>query len=320
MKAAFVTAYGGPEVIEIKDTAKPAPKPGEVLVKIHAAAVTAGDARLRGLDVPAGFRLMVRLMFGWSRPRRPVMGWCFAGTVESLGEGVENLAIGTSVMGLTGAQGGAHAEYAVVPKDRIVVMPEGLRMDEAASFFFGGLTAQNFLLGKAALKRGEHVLINGATGSVGSAAIVLAKSVGARVTAVCSAQNSDLASDLGADVVLDYRKDKIEGPFDVVMDVIGTLQHKGAVPLLRPGGRLILITAGLGATISAGLRPMKDGIRRIAGTSSEGREAMEDLVRRYLEGSYRPLVGKVLPFDDIRAAHAIASARHKPGNLVLRMV
>jgi NADPH:quinone reductase-like Zn-dependent oxidoreductase len=320
VKAAFVTAYGGPDVIEMRDVALPVPQNGELLVRIHTAAVTAGDARLRGLDVPAGFGLMVRLMFGWARPRRPVMGWCFAGTVEALGPQSVGPAVGTRVMGIAGVKGGAHAEYIAIAPDKVMALPEGLTMEEAAGFFFGGLTAQDFLMEKARLQHGEHVLINGATGAVGSAAVQMAKSAGAKVTAVCSAENAALARDLGAERVLDYRREKIDGQYDVVMDVIGTLQHEGALPLLRSGGRLILITAGFAATLGASLRPNKDGIRRIAGTSSESRDSMLKLVKRFEEGSYRPSIGTVLPFDDIRAAHAMASARHKPGNLILRMV
>ncbi|WP_435259488.1 NAD(P)-dependent alcohol dehydrogenase [Thioclava sp. FR2] len=319
MKAAFVTAYGGSDVIKLKEVDRPSPGKGEVLVGIHSTAVTAGDARLRGLDVPFGFKTMVRLMFGWSRPRRPIMGWCFAGRVEALGPETEGPEIGTAVMGIAGPKGGAHAEYIALPAARVVPMPTGLSMDEGAAFFFGGLTAQYFLMEQAGLQKGERVLINGATGSVGSAAIEMAKAVGAHVTAVCGAANAALAKELGADAVLDYRHDVIDGRYDVVMDVIGTLQHQGALPLLEKGGRLILVTAGLMDMLGAAVLKRKDGILRIGGTSPEDRNSIENLVRRYEAGEYRPRVGMVLPFADIRAAHEIASGRHKPGNLVLRM-
>ena len=319
MKAAFVTAYGGSDVIKLIQTTRPSPGKGEVLVRIHSAAVTAGDARLRGLDVPFGFKTMVRLMFGWSRPRRPIMGWCFAGSIAALGPETEGPATGAAVMGIAGPKGGAHAEYIALSTTRLVPLPAGLSMDEGAAFFFGGLTAQYFLMEQAELQKGERVLINGATGSVGSAAIEMAKAAGAHVTAVCGAANAALAKELGADTVLDYRHDLIDGRYDVVMDVIGTLQHQGARPLLEKGGRLILITAGLLDMLGAAIWKRKDGILRIGGTSPEDRKAMENLVRRYELGEYRPRVGLVLPFEDIRAAHEIASARHKPGNLVLRI-
>ncbi|NJM84517.1 MAG: NAD(P)-dependent alcohol dehydrogenase, partial [Tabrizicola sp.] len=186
MKAATVRRYGPPEVVGIEDLPQPRPTSGEVLVRVAAAGVTTGDARIRGGDAPPGFALLMRLIFGVLRPRNPVMGMEFSGTVAAVGPGATGFAAGDSVFGLTGMKGGAHAEYLTIRADaRLFPQPESLTSTEAAGFFFGGLTAADFLIDKAGLQAGERLLINGATGAVGSAAIQIATGIGAKVTAVC---------------------------------------------------------------------------------------------------------------------------------------
>ena len=320
MKIAKVTAYGGVENIVFAQAPTPVPAKGCVLVKVHAAPVTAGDARIRSGKVPRGFGLILRLIFGWNAPRNPVQGWSFSGEVAGLGEGVTGLSPGQAVFGISGAKGGAHAEYVVVPTDRLMALPQGLDHLEGAAFFFGGLTASSFLLDNADLQPGMRVLINGATGSVGSAALQISSAKGARVTAVCSAKNHELARRLGATTVMDYRTQTISGQYDVIVDVIGTLPWAKAAPHLAPGGRLLLVTADLAQNIGAALLPKRGRGRRIAAViSSEKRAKMERLVALYQAGTYRPLVGDVFAFDDIRAAHAKAESFSKPGNIVLQI-
>lgn len=320
MTAARITAYGPPEVIVLDQLPLPRPAPGQVLVRVHAAPVTAGDARLRSGDVPRGMGVMLRLAIGLRRPR-VAPGLSFSGEVVALGAGVANLALGQRVFGIKGFKGGAHAEYLTMASDGLILpLPESLNHDEGAAFFFGGMTAADFLLGKAQVQPGERVLVAGATGAVGSAAVQIAAHLGARVTATASAQNLGLARELGAETVLDYRAVPPAGPFDVIIDVMGRYLWAGARPLLAPKGRLCLITADLASVLAAALRPRRGGMRVYAGTMAETRAKMQRLVDLHHAGGYRPIVGQTLPFAQIARAHHIADGFHKVGNLVLRMV
>lgn len=288
-------------------------------MRVLAAPVTAGDARIRSGKVPRGMGLLLRAAIGWRRPR-VAPGWSFAGVVAGLGDGVATLAIGQRVFGLKGFSGGAHAEYlTIAAAGAVLPLPESLTVNEGAAFFFGGLTAAEFLIEKAQLTAGERVLISGATGAVGGAAIQIAAHLGGRVTAVASGPNLDLARQMGAQRLHDYRTGLVEGEFDVVLDVMGTLGWAGARGLLAPGGRLCLITADLSATLGAILRSSRAGRRLFAGTASESRAMMERLVQLHRAEGYRPRLGQVLPFDQLAAAHAIAETFHKPGNLVVVM-
>ena len=290
-------------------------QPGQVLVQVIAAPVTAGDVRIRSGRVPRGFGTILRLVFGWNAPRNPVQGWGFSGVVI----GGDGFAPGARVFGVSGIWGGAHAEVVAVSLARVLPLPEAMSFEEGAAFWFGGLTAADFLIDKAGVRPGDRVLINGATGAVGSAAVQIAVAMGAVVTAVCSSANADLARRLGAGAVVDYRMAKPVGTFDVILDVIGTLPWNAARPMMAPGGRLCLITADLAQTLGAALRPKRAGRRVIAGTSGESRAKMERLLALYDSSAYRPLVGQIFRFDEIRAAHQLAESFSKPGTLVLRM-
>lgn len=302
MKAARITRYGGPDSVVIEDRPLPQPGPGEVLVRLRAAPVTAGDARMRSGNVPRGFGLLLRLAMGWSRPRNPP-GWAFAG---------EDVSSGRRVFGIAGLKGGAHAEYLAVKAAQSLPVPDNLTFEEGAAFFFGGLTAAEYLIDKCALKAGERLLVNGATGAVGSAALQIARHLGARVTAVASADNHALARQLGAAEVIDYRSQPVSGQFEVILDVMGTLAAPHAH--LASGGRLGLISGDLATTLGAVLQP-----RVFAGPSSESPAKMQRLLDLFTAGAYRPALGPVLPFARLAEAHAIAETFHKPGNLVVVM-
>lgn len=319
MKLARYTAYAGPESIVIEDVPVPAPGPGEVLVRVRAAPVTAGDARLRSGKVPRGLGAMLRLAIGLRRPR-VAPGWAFSGEVVDLGKGVLAFRTGDRVFGVVGFKGGTHREYLTIPADgRTLPLPETLGFEEGAAFFFGGLTAAEFLVDKAQLARGERLLVAGATGSVGGAAVQIGRHLGARVSATASPANHALARTLGAETVTDYRDAAPAGPFDVILDVMGGLGWHGAKPILAPKGRLALITADLPAMLGAALLPHGQGRRVITGTSPESRAKMERLVTLHMAHGYTPVVGQVLPFAKLAEAHAIAESFHKPGNLVVVM-
>lgn len=321
MRAALTERYGPPEVVRLADRPDPVPGPGEALVAVAAAGVSRGDARMRALDVPAGFGPILWMLVGMRGPRRPVRGSEFAGVVEALGPGAPGLSPGQRVMGILGLRGGAHAERLVVAAAGMVLpTPDTLSDEEAAGFFFGGLTAAAFLIDHAKLARGERLLVNGGTGAVGSAAIQIGRHLGAAVTAVGRSENADLARDLGAGAVLDYREGPLRGTWDVVMDVAGTLPWPVARGLLAPGGRLIPITTeSLGATLGAALRPRRDGRRITAGNFAETRAGMERLLAIHAAGGYRPVIGAALPFERIVEAHRLAESNHKRGNVVVTM-
>ena len=320
MKAAIIRRYGGPEVVTFEDIPTPLPKPGEVRIRVTAAAVTAADARLRANDAPRGFGFLMRLITGLRRPRNPVPGMEFAGLVDALGAGGAGFTPGQRVFGTTGLRGGAQAEFLTInAAAKLFPTPASLSDPEAAAFFFGGLTAADFLLDKAGLLAGERLLINGATGSVGSAAIQIGRHLGAQITAVCRAENHAFSRELGADFVQDYSAGPLSGSYDVILDVVGNLPYSLAAPLLAPGGRLLPVTATLGEQLSYGLRPKRGTHRISGGVIAETTRAMERLIRLHSAGVYHPILGQILPFNAIRQAHAEAGSRHKRGNTVVIM-
>jgi len=318
MKAAICRHYGPPHVVTIENAPDPGPGPGEVLVAVKVAGLTLGDARIRGARAPWGMGPMIRLAFGLRGPRRPILGREYAGQVMTLGKGVTQFRAGDSVFGITdGLRMGTHAELVAVKASGLILpRPDTLTVAEAAAFWFGGLTAADFLLDQCALQPGERVLVVGATGAVGSAALQIARHHGAHVTALTSAANLELARGLGADVALDYRADRVQGPFDVILDVPGVMRD--AATRLAPGGRLGMVTADLAQMLGAMLRPRRAGGRRLcAGVIKETPQAMARLLTLHRAGGYTPLMGENFALQDIVRAHALADSGHKRGNLVV---
>lgn len=320
MKAAICRRYGPPSSVAVEEWPDPVPGPGEVLIDVETAGLTSGDARIRGARAPGGMGPMIRLVFGLTGPRRPILGREYAGRVIALGAGASRFQVGDAVFGITdGMRMGAHAERVTVKEGGLILSrPDTLGVAQAAAFFFGGLTAADFLLDQCALQPGERVLVVGATGAVGSAAVQIASHHGARVTALTSAANLDLAHDLGADVALDYRTDPAPGPFDVILDVPGFLVD--AMARLAPGGRLGLVTADLRQMVGAMLRPKQaEGRRLCASIIKETPQAMTRLLVLHETGAYRPLMGESFALTDIARAHAKVDSGHKRGNLVIEM-
>jgi NADPH:quinone reductase-like Zn-dependent oxidoreductase len=313
MRAAVAARYGGPEVVTVATVARPQPRRGEVLVRVHAAAVTSADARIRAGRFPPGFTVPARLMFGMRRPRRPILGSAFSGVVTELGEGVD-LSVGDRVCGMTGMRLGAHAEYVAVKATRVTTVPENVSHDDAAGLLFGGTTALYFLRDQATIGHGTTVLVNGASGAIGTNAVQLATLAGGVVTAVTRAANTDLAIGLGAHAVIDHTRQDLatlDQRFDVVLDTVGTLSIESGRRLLAPGGKLLLVVAGLGTTLRA-----RGDVA--TGTSPERVADFDHLLQSVAHGRLRVVLEDTLGLDDIADAHRLVDSGRKRGNLVVR--
>jgi NADPH:quinone reductase-like Zn-dependent oxidoreductase len=313
MRAAVVHEYGAPGVVRVVDIDTPTPGAKDVLVRIRATAVTAADSRIRGARFPRGFAPFARLAFGLRRPRRTVLGNTFSGVVEALGPKVTGIAVGDEVAGTTGLRMGTHAEYAVVPASRVVAKPAGVSHDDAAGVLFGGSTALFFLRDKATVGPGTRVLVNGASGAIGTSAVQLAKHAGATVTGVTSGANADLVRSLGADHVIDHTTTDLASVterYDVVLDAVGTLSPASGRRLLSDGGVLLLAVADLGELLRA-----RGDVR--AGTAPERVEDARELLDLVASGALRVVLDRVVPLDDVVAAHERADSGRKVGNIVL---
>ncbi|WP_053382946.1 NAD(P)-dependent alcohol dehydrogenase [Leucobacter celer] len=315
MQAALAGPYGPPETIRIAEIPTPEPRAGEVLLRVAATPVTAGDARIRAGRFPPGFGLLARLGIGMRGPRRPVLGVVCSGVVERVGPGVDALAPGDAVAGMTGARMGAHAEYLAVAATRLVPKPAEVSHAEAAGALFGGTTALHFLRDRAAVQPGQRVLVNGASGSVGSAAVQLARVLGAEVTAVTSGRNRRLVSELGATHVIDYTTApvaELRGDYDVVFDAVGNITRADGPRLLGPDGALVLAVAGLGDTLRARGRVH-------AGVAPERPEDFALLLDLVAQGRFDPLVRTLDGLGSIPEAHRFVDSGRKVGNLVVRL-
>lgn len=314
MRAAVVDRYGPPEVVRVAEVPRPEPGAGEVLVRVQAAAVTSGDARIRGARFPSGFGPMARLAFGVTGPRRRVLGSAFAGVVETVGAGVDGLEPGRIVSGMTGMKLGAHAQYVAVRRSRVADTPAGVSADDAAGVLFGGTAALFFLRDKAVLTPGTSVLVNGASGAVGTNAVQLAKRFGAEVTAVVSGANAEMVTRLGADHVLDHTHDDLAATgtrFDVVLDCVGNLTIESGRLLLADHGVLLLAVAGLWDTI----RPHRN-VK--VGSAPERAEDFELLLGLVASGELTVVHDQTYDLDDIVEAYRRVDAGHKRGNIIVR--
>ncbi|MBM3518590.1 MAG: NAD(P)-dependent alcohol dehydrogenase [Alphaproteobacteria bacterium] len=314
MKAAVVRRYGGPEVVDVVEVPRPQARRGEVLVRVHAAAVTSGDARIRAARFPGGFAVPSRLLLGLRGPRQAVLGTALSGVVEAVGDAVTSFAVGDAVCAMNAPQMGGHAEYVAVDARRLVNVPPGVSHDDAAGVLFGGATAMHFLLTKGHLGAGMTVLVNGASGAVGTSAVQLARQHGAVVTGVCSAANRSLVADLGASEVIDYRVTpltELTGRYDLVLDTVGNLDLRSGRRLLTDRGILLLASASLGQVLRA-----RGNV--VAGLAAARRKDLALLLQQVAEGSLRVIHDQTFSLADIRAAHSRVDSGRKVGNVVVR--
>lgn len=303
MKAAVCTAYGPPEVVQIREVSKPRPGRNDVVIRVRAAALTTSDTRIRGLQFPPRLQVLLRVIIGLRAPRK-VLGLVLSGEVESVGSGVTTFKPGDEVFGFDDKfKFGAHAEYCRWPaNDLLVVKPAGLSHEEAAATPYGALMA-TFFMRRAGVKGGQRVAVFGASGANGTAMVQLASRAGASVTAICSARNCELVRSLGATSCIDYTVEDFtasRAQFDVVLDAVGGLKkppsREAVAKVLAPGGVYVSVDEA---------RPRF--------TQAD----MEEVARLAGAGALKPVIDRTYPLDRIAEAHAYVDQGHKRGNVIL---
>ena len=300
MKAIVATKYGGPDVLQLKEVDKPTPKDNEILIKVHATTVTAGDFRMRSFTVPPLFWLPARLTLGLTKPKQPIYGMELAGEVVASGKNVTRFQAGDQVFASTLEHNfGGYAEYKCLPENGMVaVKPTNMTYEEAAAVPIGATTALR-LLRKGNLQRGQTVMIYGASGSVGTYAIQLAKYFGAEVTGVCSTANLDLVKSLGADHVIDYTREDVskrEERYDIIFDTVAKFPKSQYAKLLAPNGAYVTIA------------------------KLDTKENIDNLifVKELIEaGKIKPIIDRCYPLEEMIEAHRYVDRGHKRGNVVI---
>lgn len=320
MRALIVTRYGGPEVLRFEEVLKPVPRSKEVLIKIEATTISSADWRIRSRTFPRGFGMLGRLAFGFSAPRRNILGSELAGTIEAVGSAVTKFKVGDPVFAFSDTSLGAHAEYKVMAEDgAIAPKPQQLSFAQAAALSFGGTTALAFLrAGQAG--PGQRILINGASGAVGTAAVQLAKSMGAEVTAVCSTRHLSLVKSIGADFAVDYTRSEPPSwgnSYDVLMDCVGALNFTHAQQLLKPRGRFLMVAASLPEMLQIPWVSFSSGRKAISTMALGKAEDLRLLAQLAAEGKFTPVVDRSFSFDAMIEAHRYVDQGHKQGNVLV---
>ena len=321
MKAAVYSRYGPPDVVQVRDVARPAPKDNEVLLRVHATTVSAADWRLRKADP-----FLVRVMNGLWRPTKVnILGMEFAGTIESMGKAVTRFAVGDQVFGSNGFKFGGHAEYVCAPEDGLAIKPVNMTLEEAAAVMFGGISALYFLR-EAKIQAGQNVLIYGASGSVGVFAVQLAKHFGARVTGVCSTANLDLVKSLGADEVVDYTKEDFSMAgrvYDIVFDTVGKSGFSRSLKALKRGGFYVRVGAsgGMASILGSMLRGTWisiTGAAKVTGGVARGTLEDQCFLKGLIElGTLRTVIDRRYPLEQIAEAYRYVETGHKKGHVVI---
>jgi NADPH:quinone reductase-like Zn-dependent oxidoreductase len=326
MKAVVWTKYGPPEVLRLQEVEKPIPKDKEVLIKVHAATVTAGDCEMRSLRFPLYLSLPMRIYSGILRPKRvKILGQELAGEIESVGKDVKQYKSGDQVFASTGFVTGTYAEYICLPEDPeegvLAIKPANMTYEEAATVPTGGLEALHFLR-KANIQSGKKVLINGAGGSIGTFAIQLAIHFGAEVTCVDSTEKLDMLRSMGADKVFDYTQEdftKCEKTYDVIFDVVGKSPFSRSIRSLKQNGHYLIANPRLSKMLRGlwiSKTSNKKVILNVAGRKTEDLAFLRELIET---GKLRSIIDKRYPLEQTAEAHSYVETGQKKGNVVITM-
>jgi NADPH:quinone reductase-like Zn-dependent oxidoreductase len=317
MKAIVYTKYGPPDVLQLKEVEKPTPKDNEVLIRVHATTVNRTDSALRKAEP-----FISRFVTGLIRPKKTILGTEFAGKIEAVGKDVTSFKVGDKVFGFSGTDFGAHAEYMIMPEEgSLTTMPANMTYEEAAPSTEGAHYALSFIR-KANMQSGQRILINGATGAIGSAAVQLVKYFGADVTAVCNTKNVALVKSLGADKVLDYTKEdftKDDQMYDAVFDTVGKSSFSRCKPLLKPGGIYISSELGYMAQnpILALVTPII-GNKKVMFPIPKHSDENIVLFKKLIEaGKFKGVIDRCYPLEEIVEAYKYVEAGQKVGNVVI---
>jgi len=324
MKAIMWTAYGQPEVLQLEEVEKPTPKANEVLIRIVATTVTAGDCEARDLRFPILFRLLMQMYVGLRKPRRiRILGQELAGEIEAIGKDVKRFKAGNQVFGTTGLGFGAYAEYICLPEKSamgvLATKPANMTYEEAAAVPTGGLEALHFIR-KGNIQRGEKVLIIGAGGSIGTFAVQLARYFGAEVTGVDSSGKLNMLRTIGADHVIDYTQENITKraeTYDVIFDVMGKSSFSGSVRLLKQNGRYLLGNAGLSQMLRGRWTSIKSSKKVIIGAANQKNEDLLFLKVLIETGKMKSVIDRCYPLEQIAEGHRYVDTGQKKGNVVI---
>lgn len=323
MKAMVLTKFGPPDVLQLQEVAKPSPKDNEVLIRIHATTVTAGDSELRGLRFPFVFRPLVRIYAGFMRPKPIILGQELAGEIEAVGKDVTRFREGDQVCAWTALALGTYAEYTCLPENGVLaIKPSNMTYEEAAPIPVGGLEAVYYFR-RVNIQAGQRVLIVGAGGSIGTYAVQLARYYGADVTGVDSAEKLDMLRSLGAEHVIDYAQEDFTSggkPYDVIFDVIGKSPFSRSVRSLTPGGRYLLGNPGLSQRIRARWSTMgtsKSVIPRPERSASESVADLNFLKELVEAGKITSVIDRRYPLEQVAEAHTYVDTGRKKGHVVI---
>jgi NADPH:quinone reductase-like Zn-dependent oxidoreductase len=326
MKAIIWTKYGPPEVLQLREVEKPTPKDDEVLVKVHATTVFAGDSELRGLKLPLFFSLPLRLYIGFLRPKRiKILGQELAGEIESVGKDVKLFNVGDQIFAQSGFYGGGYAEYVCLPEKPkemggvMAIKPANMTYEEAAPVPTGGLESLHFLR-KGNVQSGEKVLINGSGGSIGTFGVQLAKHFGAEVTSVDSGGKLDMLRSIGADHVIDYTKEdftKSGQTYDVIFDVVGKSSFSDSMRSLNQNGRFLIANPRLSHMVRGLLTSKRSSKKVIIGGVSYKTEDLIFLKELIEAGKIRTVIDCRYPLEQTAEAHRYVEKGGKKGNVVI---
>ncbi len=318
MRAIVYHTYGSPDVLKLEEVQKPVPQDDEVLVKVLAASVNAGD----WAHLLRGKPFLMRLMgFGLLKPKNTILGSDIAGRVEAVGRNVKQFQSGDEVFGNTAEHGfGGFAEYVSVPENALVLKPTNISFEEAAAVPQAALTALQGLRDKGQIQKGQKVLINGAGGGVGTFAVQIAKSFGAEVTGVDSTRKLDMLPSIGADQVIDYTQEdftKSGETYDVIFDVVGKTSFSRSIRSLKQSGRYLLANAGLSQMVRGLWTSMTSSKKVIFGAASEKTEDLVFLKELIEAGKIQSVIDRRYPLEHIAEAHRYVDTGHKKGNVVI---